>query len=118
MLNKSLILHIAIFALGFFLISRILHFLGFGTVLLLCLLLGAWYVVSKRPDVIESVKTSVKRRLPGGSAGMRREGGHGRDATSAQEDHMSSPLTHDERDNFNQMVRGWHEDGDETSASR
>lgn len=98
MFSRNMVLQMAMSALVFFLVFRLLSFFGLGMVLLVGLGVGAWYLFAKRPDVIArwksnlTSKVSTSRRSP---------------SVAPPPPMQDRPLTHDERTAFNDLVRGY-----------
>lgn len=101
-MNRSMVKQMALSALIFFLVFRLLSFLGLGFLLVLALAVGAWYLVRKRPDLIERGKAWVTARRP-------RAPRMPRPAPRAMKD---KPLKPDERAAFENLARDFDRDRD------
>lgn len=105
-LNKNMVLQLVVSALVFFLAFRLLSFLGGGLVLLLLLGVGIW-VLLRNP--------AAKARVGGWVRGLGRSGSSsstsGAQAPRRPRAPEDRPLSHEEREAFNDIVRGQNPEG-------
>lgn len=96
MFSRNMVLQIALSALVFFLVFRLLSFFGLGLILVIGLGVAAWYLITKRPDVLAGWKADATSSRPATPS------------VTQPEPMRDRPLTHRERAVFDDLTRDYH----------